>query len=76
MKPREFFDLVCKMRAAQKEYFKTRRKSALSLSKHLESQVDAEISRVERLLGISAAIPQQRSIFDHPEKEMPENRGL
>ncbi len=76
MKPREFFDLVCKMRAAQKEYFKTRRKSALSLSKHLESQVDAEISRVERLLGIPAAIPQQRSIFDHPEEETPENRGL
>lgn len=76
MKPREFFDLVCKMRAAQKEYFKTHRKSALSLSKHLESQVDAEISRVGRLLGLSAAIPQQRSIFDYPEEETPENRGL
>lgn len=76
MKPREFFDLVCKMREAQKDYFKTRRKSALSLSKHLESQVDTEISRVNRLLGLSSAIPQQRSMFDYPESENPENRGL
>ena len=76
MKPREFFDIVCKMRAAQKEYFKAHRKSALSLSKHIESQVDAEISRVERLLGISGAIPQQRSNSTIPKKKMPENRGL
>ena len=76
MNHRQFFDLVCRMRAAQKEYFMTRRKSSLSSSKNLESQVDAEISRLERLLGISDAIPQQRSIFDYPEEEKPEKRGL
>lgn len=76
MNHREFFDLVCRMRAAQKDYFKTRRKSALSTSKQLEAQIDAEIDRVQRLLGISAALPTQRSIFDYPENENPENRGL
>nr|DAK52753.1 MAG TPA: hypothetical protein [Caudoviricetes sp.] len=46
----EFFRLVEKMRAAQKEYFKTRSKEALSLSKGLENQVDSEIYRANELL--------------------------
>lgn len=46
----EFFRLVEKMRAAQKEYFKIRSKEALSLSKGLEKQVDSEIYRANELL--------------------------
>ena len=40
-----FFDLVSYMRKAQKEYFKTRSSQALTKSKDLERQVDAEIDR-------------------------------
>lgn len=36
----EFADLVHDMRAAQKEYFKTRSKETLEKSKILESRVD------------------------------------
>ena len=50
MKARQFFDLVTKMRSAQKEYFKTRTPRALNESKALESQVDAEIKRVQDIL--------------------------
>ncbi|MBQ7539743.1 MAG: hypothetical protein IJT13_01310 [Bacteroidaceae bacterium] len=57
MKPREFFDLVAEMRIAQKNYFSIRKsgdqiatKQALQYSIRLEAQVDAEISRVCKLL--------------------------
>ena len=46
MKPREFFDKVAEMRSAQKEYFRTRSPHALSESKRLEREIDAEIKRV------------------------------
>lgn len=36
----EFFELVCQMRLAQKDYFKSRRPTALERAKELERQVD------------------------------------
>lgn len=49
MNSKAFFDKVREMRAAQREYFKTRSADALSRSKQLEKEIDAEIKRVERL---------------------------
>ena len=44
----QFRELVREMRAAQREYFKTRSHFALQRSKELERQVDAELSTDER----------------------------
>jgi len=44
MTDNDFFNTVSLMRRAQKEYFKTRSKSDLELSKSLERQVDKEIA--------------------------------
>lgn len=56
MSPREFFDLVCKMRMAQKKFYSN--SSGLSegqkqyFSKLIfESQVDKEIERVNSILN-------------------------
>ena len=51
MTPKEFYDKVVEMRKAQKEYFRFRAPSALSKSKQLEAEIDAEIKRVEQLLA-------------------------
>lgn len=40
MSPKEFIDLVCKMRTAQKQYFRTRLHDDLQQSKEYEQQVD------------------------------------
>ena len=50
MTPKEFFDKVCRMREAQKEYFRTRSGRALSDSKRLEQEIDAEIERVNKVM--------------------------
>lgn len=50
MSPKEFFDKVCRMRKAQKEYFRTRSGRALSDSKRLEQEIDAEIERVRKVM--------------------------
>ncbi|WP_346702507.1 hypothetical protein [uncultured Alistipes sp.] len=50
MKPKEFFDKVCRMRKAQKEYFRTRSGRALSDSKRLEKKIDDEIERVNKVV--------------------------
>ena len=71
MDNRQFFELVRRMRVKQRDYFKYRRKSDLTESKRLEAQVDAEISRVELLLGLPDAIPQASSIFDYPNDKTP-----
>lgn len=71
MDNRQFFDLVRRMRVKQRDYFKYRRKTDLTESKRLEAQVDAEISRVKRLLGLPDAIPQAPSIFDYPNDKTP-----
>ena len=51
MTPREFFDKVSRMRAAQKEYLRTKSGRALNESKHLEREIDAEIERVNRVMA-------------------------
>ena len=51
MNSRDFFDTVCRMRKAQKNYFKTRDRDALNVSKEIEKQVDEEINRVNGILA-------------------------
>ena len=60
MTPREFYELVVKMRKAQREYFATRTNDALSKSKQLERDVDAEIKRVEDIMNKR---PIQQNLF-------------
>lgn len=43
--------MVCRMRKAQKNYFKTRDRDALNVSKEIEKQVDEEINRVNGILA-------------------------
>lgn len=50
MNPKEFFDKVCRMRKAQKEYFRTRSGRALSDSKRLEKEIDDEVERVNKVM--------------------------
>ena len=57
MTPKEFFDLVVKMRKAQNDYFTSRKRNApweesnalKEISKGYEKQIDAEIERVRKL---------------------------
>lgn len=49
MNAREFYNVVVKMRKAQKDYFRTRLTRHLHESKELEALVDAEIKRVEQI---------------------------
>lgn len=51
MTPRDFFDKVSRMRAAQKEYFRTRSGRSLADSKRLEKEIDAEIERVNKVMA-------------------------
>ena len=50
MDAKAFFFLVERMRAKQKEYFKTRTSASLTESKTLEKAVDAEITRVRDIV--------------------------
>lgn len=50
MTAREFFYLVCQMRAAQKSYFKDRTSQHLRAARALEGDVDREINRVRGVL--------------------------
>ena len=43
--------MVCRMRKAQKNYFKTRDRDALHVSKEIEKQIDEEINRVNGILA-------------------------
>lgn len=52
MDSRQFFERVKMMRHFQKEYFKTRSRTALQQSKALEREIDTEIDRVNRLLNL------------------------
>lgn len=60
---RWFFNKVQAMRQAQREYFKTRSHSVLRQSKALEREVDAEIERVNKIIGAPTAFPVQGDIF-------------
>lgn len=51
MDSREFFDMVCRMRKAQKNYFKTRDRDVLYISKGSEKTIDEEINRVNAILN-------------------------
>ena len=51
MNAREFFNKVAQMRSMQKEYFRTRSKTALQQSKRLERESDMENARVEGIVG-------------------------
>lgn len=68
MDARQFFELVRRMRAYQREYFKHKRKSDLQQSKILESKVDEEIKRVEAIVALPDAIQKQQNMFDYPNK--------
>ena len=63
MDARQFFELVRRMRAYQREYFKNKRKSDLQQSKILESKVDEEIKRVEAIVELPDAIQKQTNMF-------------
>lgn len=63
MNARQFYDLVVRMRQSQKAYFRSRTGSDLRLSKELERQVDAEIERVEKLIG-TPPHPEQMELFN------------
>lgn len=56
MNAKDFFDLVVKMRQAQRKYFKTREKDWLIASKQYEREVDAEIKRIENLEAQKGAV--------------------
>lgn len=65
MDAKTFFDKVSQLRKVQKEYFRTRSKTALNQSKAVEREVDAEIARVHDALGTPATKqPEQRNIFE------------
>lgn len=66
MNARQFFDKVALMRKLQKEYFRTRSKTALNQSKAVEREVDAEIARVHETLGTPPPPkqPEQKNIFE------------
>lgn len=49
MTAKEFYNLVVRMRKAQRDYFRTRSQRALLESKEYEREVDAEIKRVEQI---------------------------
>lgn len=51
MDSRSFFDMVCRMRKAQKNYFKTRDRDILNISKGFEKTIDEEINRVNAILS-------------------------
>lgn len=63
MKPREFFDKVAAMRAAQKKYFKSRSSFDLHEAKRLEKIIDDEIARVEAIENNKHAGPTQLTLF-------------
>ena len=52
MNSREFFDKVSRMRDLQRSYTKSRNRSVLNKCKTVEREVDAEIARVNAILGI------------------------
>lgn len=64
MNAKQFFDRVTIMRKYQKEYFRTRSQAALKLSKALELEIDAEITRVNALMGKEQKEPIQKNLFE------------
>ena len=63
MNAKQFFDRVTIMRKYQKEYFRTRSQADLKLSKALEFEIDAEITRVNALMEKEQKEPIQQNLF-------------
>ena len=63
MNAKQFFDRVTIMRKYQKEYFRTRSQAALKLSKALEFEIDAEITRVNAVMEKEQKEPIQQNLF-------------
>lgn len=64
MKAKDFFELVVKMREAQREYFCTRSASALGKARSLEASIDKEINRVRAIMQERAENePRQQNLF-------------
>lgn len=66
MNPKQFFDKVVELRAAQREYFRTKLPEALRKSKAIEADIDREIRRVQQIEKDRAraeAERQQGSLF-------------
>lgn len=57
MDARQFYNIVVKMRKAQRDYFRTR---SLNESKQFEKLVDAEIERVTKIEQEQAEKQQQK----------------
>ena len=64
MNAKQFFDRVTIMRKYQKEYFRTRSQAVLKLSKALELEIDAEITRVNALMEKEQKEPIQKNLFE------------
>ena len=64
MNAKQFFDRVTIMRKYQKEYFRTSSQAALKLSKALELEIDAEITRVNALMEKEQKEPIQKNLFE------------
>lgn len=60
MTARQFFELVTEMRKHQKEYYRTRSMSELSISRQIEKRVDSEIERVHAVLNMK---PEEKRLF-------------
>lgn len=60
MSPQQFIDLVCRMRSAQKQYFRTRSYGDLDESKKLEREVDQALREITNPYGL-LAIPYDES---------------
>lgn len=63
MNAKQFFDRVKIMRKYQKEYFRIRSQAAIKLSKALELEIDAEITRLNALMEKEQKEPIQQSLF-------------
>lgn len=68
MNAKQFFDRVTIMRKYQKEYFRTRSQAALKLSKALELEIDAEITRVNAIMEKEQKEPIQKNLFEEDMK--------
>ena len=60
MNAKQFFYKVKQMRKAQAKYFRIKTISALMEAKKIETEIDDEIARVEKLIGK----PEQTSLFE------------
>jgi hypothetical protein len=67
MNTQEFFELVKKMRAAQKLYFRSRLQGDLMTAKRLEGEVDAVIGR--GLTSTTVSAEEERQLRLHLEDE-------